>query len=382
MRAIWTLPLLLSACGFDGAQGQGDPDGDGGGNPIDGAPADSPACTSTGFLNLCDQTANDENFIVGSTELNSDTDNRCKVVVQTSGPNICLLYFNRVEIMAGGTLSVSGSRPLALVAKDTFLVRGTLDVSSRRDPERIGAGSARTAAGLCSFTSGPQAADGGGAGGAGGTFITRGGSGGVGNSDNSGGGEPNRAGGVPGLAITAPAFLRGGCDGQKGAPDENDAAGAGGHGGGAVYLSGASLDISGSVLAGGAGGTGGGVDDGGGGGGSGGMIVVQSGSLKVSGRLLANGGAGGQGGGGVNPGKSGDDGVGPPAARGGDMPQRGGNGGNGANGTGANTNGATGGPDSAGGGGGGAGRGFILLLSPSIDSAGAMISPPADRPPQ
>lgn len=347
--------------------------------PTDGMPVDvNPECLP-GIVNLCGQTVVNADFVVSSDSFNTDSDNRCKVIEQTGGPDVCLLYYNRIEVQFGGVFKAYGSRTLAMVGKNSLLIRGTLDVGSHSaSTNQPGAGSARTTPGLCAFTSPPEAADGGGAGGAGGTFLTRGGNGGMGNTDNN---PPpgNRLGGVPGPAIAAPSILRGGCDGQAGAPDETAEAGVGGQGGGAVYLSASSLDISGSVLAGGAGAGGGGIDDGGGGGGSGGMIVVQSASLKVSGLLLAAGGAGGQGGGRNDPGETGDDATLPMPARGGDTNGRGGNGGNGGTGSGPTTNGVAGLSATPGGGGGGGGAGFILLLSPQIDTTDSSIVPMATR---
>lgn len=379
MRTLWALPFLLSACAFEGSPGQADLGPDDEDDPMGGMPVDvNPTCLP-GIVDLCGQVATNSDFVVSSDSFNMDSDTRCKVIEQSVGPDICLLYYNRIEVQAGGTFRAYGGRALAMVAKDTLLIRGTLEVGSRSARvDQPGAGSSGTTAGLCAFTSPPEAADGGGAGGAGGTFLTQGGNGGNGNTDNN---PPpgNRLGGVPGPMIIAPDFLRGGCDGQAGAPDENAAAGVGGQGGGAVYLKASALDISGSILAGGAGGTGGGVDDGGGGGGSGGMIVVQSASLKVSGLLLAAGGAGGQGGGRNDPGETGDDATLPMTARGGDTGGRGGNGGNGGTGSGATTNGVAGLAATPGGGGGGGGAGFILLLSSQIDTTESSIVPAATR---
>jgi hypothetical protein len=333
-----------------------------------------PACVP-GFLNLCELTAVDSDFSVTNAQIDTDADNRCQTLKQTDGPDVCLFYFKNINVQAGGTLLALGARPFALVAKDQLTIAGVLDVSSQRGRlGQPGAGSAPTATGLCSSVSPPVVATGGGGGGAGGTLMTAGGKGGIGNTDNSAGGPANAAGGVPGLAQTEPTFLRGGCNGQAGANGQTPPAGLLGQGGGAVYLSAATLVITGNVLAGGSGGGGGGgIDDGGGGGGSGGVIVAQSPSLRVSGMLLATGGGGGKGkGGGGGPGgESGADAITPSAAKGGQQGNGGGHGGDGSTSAGGGA-----GQDNVGGaGGGGGGSGLILLLGPQINTASSTIVP-------
>ncbi len=295
------------------------------------------------------------------------------------GQEICVFYYNKVEVQAASTLLAYGSRPFALVAKDMMIIRGTVDVSSRlvRTPadRRRGAGGGTPASpGLCSFTSEPQSAGGGGAGGAGGTLATQGGAGGVGNTDGNGGGMADRAGGTPGQQLLTLAQLRGGCDGQNGAPGVGNTGATGGMGGGAVYLSAASLQILGNILAGGSGGAGAPEnDDGGSGGGSGGVIVLESPSLTISGQLLATGGGGGRGSNTGVPAAPGSDATTTTPAPGGSNSTPGGQGGAGA----TNVNGAPGMENDGGGGGGGGGTGFIQLRGKTPNTGGAMIMPPA-----
>lgn len=372
MRMRWgALLLSVSACGFSGSEGVAlDDDDEMEADPAD-IPNQPPVCVP-GFVDLCAQLNPGGAFALTNTEIDTDKDMRCRVVKQLNGPDICLFYFTDVEIQEGVVVLAFGSRPFALVAKNTLKIAGTLDVSSKRlRLPKQGAGSAPTQPLLCGFTTPPGTAQGGGGGGAGGTLVTAGGSGGIGNQDNVGGGQINRPGGVPGAAQAAPLILRGGCNGQTGANGQGGADGTGGQGGGAVYLAAASMQITGAVLAGGAGGTGGGNDDGGGGGGSGGVIVAQSDSLMVSGTMLATGGGGGRGGSGPQAGEAGDDATTPTAAPGG---QQGGGGGQGGDGS-TNATGQVGQPNNAGGGGGGGGSGLILLLGPQTVTDGSTIVP-------
>lgn len=374
MRSLLTVLTLscglgFSACSFSGSEGDDTPP--------------PPVCEPR-FLDLCEQPEPLDNFIVASTTINTDQDSRCKPLAQMGGPEICLLHFKEVEIQQGGTLVAYGSRPLALAATDAMRIFGTVDVSSKRSqqqptqPAQVGAGSAPTAPGLCAFTGSPEAAAGGGGGGAGGTFATKGGDGGIGNTDNAGGGTRNRAGGLPGTALALPSILRGGCNGQPGAPGKDSTIAPSGLGGGAVYLFAPSLQLTGSVLANGSGADIPGGDDGGNGGGSGGMIVVESDSLAVSGLLLATAGGGAKGGNGNDPGLAGADaGTSTPV-----IPALGGTGGDldgdGGNGS-ISGDGSPGRQSRGGGGGGGGGVGHILLLGPAISVDGSTIIPPATQ---
>jgi hypothetical protein len=337
---------------------------------------DAPGC-EPGFVNLCAQTPRNEDFVVATTEINTGTDTRCVALAQANGPELCLFYFNKVEVQAGGLLTVYGPRPFALAAKGSMQIHGRIDAGSKATRNmQPGAGGSPTSPGLCAFGTAPQTAGGGGGGGAGGTFATQGGAGGLGNDDGIGGGMSDRAGGTPGPVFDLPKFLRGGCDGQSGAAGDPPAGAEGGRGGGGVYLAAASMQVTGAVLTGGAGGLSAtGKDDGGAGGGSGGFIVLQAGSLAVSGTLLATGGGGGKGANDQNDGATGGDATMPTAAPGGSLGNGGGNGGNGA----TSGMGSPGIENNGGGGGGGGGAGFILLIGASIDTSGATIVPMATQ---
>jgi hypothetical protein len=361
MRLPLALPFLVSACGFTG--GDGEP-----------STPDARVCVP-GFVDLCGQPEPSGNFIISNTTINTDTDGRCRTLTQKGAIDVCLLYFTEVEIQAGGTLLAHGGRPLVLASKNAMKIAGTIDVSaSKTRPTMQGAGGGPLAAGLCTFNAEPETAEGGGGGGAGGTFATLGGLGGTGNLDGSDRSDANRAGGKPGVALAALGVLRGGCNGQPGAMGDAPSGAPPGQGGGAVYLTAASVEISGAVRAGGSGGGAAtGVDDGGGGGGSGGAIVVESPVIKISGTLIATGGGGGKGANGLSDGEAGDDGVAITPAAGGLDGAGGGPGGNGA----TDAAGASGVMSNGGGGGGGGGTGFVLLLGGSPLLEGSLIMPPA-----
>lgn len=338
--------------------------GDDGGVDTPGPPPCVP-----GVFDVCALAAPTESLsITGLLTINTDQDPRCVAAAQADGPEVCLLYFSDVTITAGGLLTVRGTRPLALVAKEALTIAGALDASSRAMGGSRGAGSAP--AGLCSFAGNATNDSGGAGGGAGGTLASKGGGGGAGKDGVAGG-----------QAVEPPAMwtvLRGGCDGQSGGIGQGQAGGAGGLGGGAVYLAAATLQISGAVLVGGSGGAGGGRDDGGGGGGSGGTIVLQSDALTVTGRLLAPGGGGGGGGDNLGGGVAGSDGTSNEGAAGGSGNFDAGDGGMGAA-TAAAASGAPCANNDDGGGGGGGGAGFVVLIGTSIDTTGAIIVPAAVR---
>lgn len=335
----------------------------------DASPVDASLECVPGFLNLCAQADPIGSFELGSgsNSINTDRDRRCRTLKQVNGPDVCLLYFTDITVLNGDTLFAYGSRPLALVAKNTLEIAGIVDVASRRD-RPPGAGSSPMEPSLCEVGTGPRRANGRGGGGAGGTFITRGGAGGSGDRN-----EAVASGGMPAPELdSSPTALRGGCRGQAGVGGASSS--EAGLGGGAVYLAAATLRIQGSIYAGGNGAPWAGNLSGGGGGGSGGMIVLQGSRLDfASSVMIANGAGGSEGGDSDQPGDYGEDAttVGPAAGGAGSA----GNGGRGGAGA-SSSGGANPGSDGvAGGGGGGGGAGYILLLGPEPSTAGAQISP-------
>lgn len=276
---------------------------------------DAAPCTA-GFLDTCAASPMGDLMITANVGISTDTDTRCRTVMQPGGPNVCLMVFRDVQIATTATLFAHGSRPLAIAARRTMNINGTVDVASRRGSSLSGAGSGNSS--FCA--SGIAAIDsmGGAGGGGGGSYRTSGGEGGRGNLDGVGGGASTVPGGVSGPSYAAPAFLRGGCHGQNGGV-ANVTGGIAGLGGGGVYLHAPTLTISGDVFA--------------GGGGGGGGLDMTAGLAGVDGRMLA------------------------PAA-GGTGSVSGGDGGAGA----TTAAGVAGEYHNGGGGGGGGGTGLIILI--------------------
>jgi hypothetical protein len=219
------------------------------------------------------------------------------VVTQATGPELCVVRANRFEVSAGATLTVTGGRPLVVLAEDRALVTGTIDVSAVRGAAGPGGWGPALVAGTGMGSGGLGAHSGGydDGGGGGGGFCGAGGPGGVG--DDAAGGTAGPAWG----ASSELSPLRGGYGGGTGGTGAS--AGTGGAGGGALQLvSRRLITVTGRLLAGGGGGAGGGDgtpgDDnigGGGGGGSGGAILLEAPTvtLDAASTLHANGGGGG-----------------------------------------------------------------------------------------
>ena len=390
MRRPLAVLFFSSACSFSGNNGTpAEPDGPSG---MDSQPKpdarpdampDAKVCVP-GYIDLCNVTARTDMFTPATNgSLNTSTDGRCIVKTQTDDPDLCILYFAKVDIPTGVTITVTGSRALVLASTTTLSIAGTLDVGSRRmRPDRGAASNHST----CAYATNPENdLGGGGGGGAGGTFATQGGAGGTGDMNDNNNQDGNAPGGTPGTALAdPPAVLRGGCPGQKAGNATNNGGGNGGASGGAVYLfAKAAINISGTVLATGAGGSGVSSRNGGGGGGSGGTIVIESETQSVlSGTFLATGGGGGEGGAspnvGQDPGESGDDATTAVAAAGGNAIAEGGDGGAGATYSNDAVVPAGKGQDSdGGGGGGGGGNGFIAVRGAGRMLTGAFAPQPS-----
>jgi hypothetical protein len=363
-------------------------------------------CFGSGFMQLCLQTPPTGQWPVATppppTPIQIDTSPKssdCAPLM--TGGDYC--------VVAGTTITIdtivraTGSRPLVLLASDSITVNGSgiVDVGSHRSGSSAGPGAGEATDGVCHVGMPPaDPAIGGisessavrvGGGGAGGSFILQGGMGG------HGAGIPETmlytsTGGGPWGSVTAESLtsLRGGCPGQQGASQEAKgvapSGGAGGDGGGAVFLiAGNTITINGSILAGGEGGAGAtniGQASGGGGGGTGGTIgfdamVIMAGSSSV----IATGGGGGQGGdsGRTATAAAGEDGSFTTAAAGGagGSGANGGSGGAGSIGPGPGLDGAIGAlhTGGGGGGGGGGGPGVILVLRPSSPTAFHDVAP-------
>jgi len=230
------------------------------------------------------------------TALDTSMPTTCtEVIAQTTmgAPELCVIAATSITVSS--TVTVSGTRPLMLLATDTISVGGTLDASSRRGV-RVGAGANDP---TCSAGTAPLNNASAAGGGGGGSFApppaTKGSNGGDGNV----GGLLVNNNGVSGAALAAaPTYVRGGCKGQDGGDvSATVQGGIGGAGGGAVYLyAGTSIDVAGNIFASGAGAAAAGLHAGGGGGGTGGLIALEAPMITVGGILAANGANGGSGG--------------------------------------------------------------------------------------
>jgi hypothetical protein len=352
--------------------------GDGG---VD-SPPDSLFCFGTGLAKPCVSTLLPGPLNLSSSTIDTDTDGMCQTALQPVGPSLCVIASD--TIIVDGVVRAQGSRPLVLAANGMILINGTLDARSTRDTKGPGTSTCQTPGGESGADVGAGVTVGGGA--AGGTFGGRGGSG--------GGAGGNSVNGVQPLAEQEfPTFVRGGCEGGPGGLGPIAVNGPGGAGGGALYVIANLIDVSGRVLATGAGAFleapnfGSKARAGGGGGGSGGMIVLDAASTTIAAnaRALAHGGAGAGGGGTLGGGAGEDPDVDALLAAnivaiGGGGSGLGGAGGSGsgvAAGGGANDGkaGLAGGSGSGGGGGGG-GAGFIRIYCSSCAISGLVIPPP------
>jgi len=288
-------------------------------------------------------------------------------------PDACFIVGGSITVAALTTTTVTGNRPLVLVANTAITVAGGLDIASHQNSSR---GPEYSSSDCLAFKQTPDDSkqNQGGGGGAGGSFITQAGNGGQGDVGGPGGSKNGQAS----LASGTPTHLRGGCAGQEGGGRGPTEAGAGG-GGRAVYLlSGGTIVIAatGVINASGGGGSGSKSSTGGSGGGSGGMIVLYSPAVSVTigAKLVANGGSG-SGGADSPPNQRGGDGHDPSLASPTAPTQGGGvNGGDGYPATGNALDGRGGNNNGGGGGGGGGGAGYIRS---NKALTGATVSPAA-----
>jgi hypothetical protein len=285
----WSLFAFLAACSFSAHPGNTGDDVkiDAAVDAPPDAPPDAydPLCFAGGAFYTCLPT-----MPTGMKILPADIDTTTCLVLTSQKRMIGTVEVCAIEgdtIQSNATVSVHGSRPLALFAHTSITLGGNIDASSVRANLDRGPGANPT---TCTAVNGTANAAGGG-GGAGGTFSTKGGNGG------NGGG----ATGTLADDAVAPPFntLRGGCRGGDG----QGVTRVGGDGGGAVFLAAhqtininAIIDVSGAAGFGGETGKNGGA-----GAGSGGMIVIHAATvtLQANAKLVANGGGGG-GGAGVN----------------------------------------------------------------------------------
>lgn len=361
MRAL-LIGALAGGCAFEGPPGIAETDA-------------APACETRGlaFGDICafelPETSIDQPARIDTTTGaitgagGASLDIACSDAT-LGGRDVCALWAASFELDA--ELRVFGDRPLVLIASGELRVRsdgailagsgdfGGVDAAGPgANPPDCAASGAGMAGG--DFEDNDKTTSGGGGGGG---FASRGGDGGTGRS-----GQASRGRAGDSMAA-APGALRGGCPGGDGGTSPES--GAGGAGGGAVYLASLSarVRIDGRVDAAGGGGGGGSFiqgtsEGGGGGGGSGGMIVID-GELVLSGTITAGGGGGGEGSEADGPGQMGGDGF---PGRDDNMPAQGGSGASspdGGDGAAAQVEAGGGSSSDDGGGGGGGGRGFLV----------------------
>ncbi len=211
----------------------------------------------------------------------------------TGAGDVDAIFAHNLRLAAGAKLRAIGMLPFAIVASGSI----TLEDGAMIDVSNGGAG-AQASCGDPPDAGGDN--PGGAGGGGGGGYGAAGGYGGGGNSDGA-----QSPGGAGGTSTTMPAKPVGGCPGAAGGTgiatgSPGNTSGAGGLGGGALYLVAADrieLGNTAVLTAGGGGGHGGGSPEGGGGGGgSGGMIALESPHIiGLQARVAANGGGGGGG---------------------------------------------------------------------------------------
>ncbi len=286
----------------------------------------------------------------GTSTINTDTggvtNNGLGIAPETTTfGGMRVIVFETLSI--AGTLTVSGTMPLAIVVDGNVSITGTLDVSANG----AAGGPGRLTAGACLGSAGTS----GGGGGGGGRYVN----GGTGGDDDDG---SSGAGGGSALADLDIVPLQGGCKGgNTGTPPTNGATGGGG--GGAIQIvSRSSISITGSGVIDASGG--GGVHNdassalaAGSGGGSGGGILLEAPQVIVDGSsviLSTKGGGGAAASSAAGTGGSGTDGgIGAGVAAGGTFSGQpsGGAGGNESSNPGLGGDATTAGQDGAGGGG-------------------------------
>lgn len=320
------------------------------------AKPDAQTCFGAGLLHICLTALPTAPLaITANTNINTETSPLCVGYTGAMEGALCVVAATSVSIADMRRLRGVGAKPLVVLATESIVVDGTIDVSA-------GAGANPSTCVAPTAATGRQ-------GGAGGSWHGRGG---------SGGGAVSGLGPMSALATTTVA-LRGGCRGGDGAGGDG---GSGGNGGGALYLIAPAITINGTLDASGDGGGAGANASGGGGGGAGGFIGLDAPTVTVASgaSVFANGGGGGEGGTPNKDGNSGSSSTGPAnAASGGSGgASHGGNGGNGSAGASLDgNNGSAGGNcdrNGSAGGGGGGGTGFVYVFP--AQTLGGSIAPP------
>jgi hypothetical protein len=255
-----------------------------------------PSCFGGGSFEVCPMGAATGSKTLSGT-LDTTSSNLCSATQywkSTGQTPACFVVAANVTIQ---NVSVTGARPLVVIASNELTVSGHLDAASHIATTVPIEGPGATNSGTCGTFGTPGVGSPAG-GGAGASFAAAGGPGGNGGDGDNG----TNAGGTkyaPFLA-TPPGTLRGGCRGQQGAQGQGSG-GTGGFGGGAVYLvAGGTMSFGAAAIVNvsGAGGGAAAKNAGGGGGGSGGMLVLHANDYAITtgAIVIANGGSGSTGG--------------------------------------------------------------------------------------
>lgn len=321
------------------------------------APPDAQMCFGAGLLRIClDALPTAPLSITANTTVDTATSPLCVGYSGTMEGALCVVAATTVTIDNTRRLRGTGAKPLVVLAIESIVVDGTIDVAA-------GAGANPATCVAPTAATSRQ-------GGAGGSWQGRGG---------SGGGTETGLGPASAAATTTVA-VRGGCRGGNGA---GSGVGSGGSGGGALYLIAPTITINGTLNASGDPGGGATNSGGGGGGGAGGFIGLDAPTVTIAsgGRVFANGGGGGEGGTPNKDGIGGSTSGGPTSSANGGSggANHGGNGGSGSAGTSlTGNNGSAGGNcgrNGESGGGGGGGAGFVYVF-PAQTLGGSVAPPP------
>ena len=187
------------------------------------AASPAPACArltpSIIAANTCDTPGTSDLMVAAGMTFAINTDGTCDAVVpQPNGPALCVRKFANVTVAATGTVAITGSRGLSLVATGTMNIAGLIDASASSSTNGAGAAAAAGAGANGSGT---------GAGGGGAGHGTAG----------AAGGAISTAGGAAGAAYgTTVTPLLGGARGGTGVGAGLSSAAEGGGGGGALQI--------------------------------------------------------------------------------------------------------------------------------------------------
>lgn len=235
---------------------------------------------------VCNDTSGTDLMITTDTAVDTSDAAACNGGVLTQpapGPEICVLHYRTLFVQGGFTLSVRGSRAIALVADTSVSIGGTLDLDATGSLSGPGGGT--------SVSGGEPGPD---VGGGGAGFAQPGGDGGT-------NAKSGRTGNNGGEMIDVPRSLLGG-------PRAGGALGGGGGGAATVIACRGATTVTGMISANGGGAGPSPANQGAAGGGAGGYVALQGRTVVVNGRAFANGATGGGGGDGFNGGPRGVDG--------------------------------------------------------------------------